>query len=448
MCRFIIALHFPPDKQNLPFPVMLQSIFTYIFTNETFRGKPMKPSFSSRLKDFLQGAFSPVRLGLLLLIASYFAGTGIGWLSRHPSFFSFFPWNMESSVSSPADPSSTDTSSTDTPVSTGLTSLSCAIPSLTAPSEGNWGLSFQQDGQLPTGNATIESLKKYDAYYAKDTDEKVIFLTFDAGYENGNTPMLEMLLSASSFSDFLNRTEYISEINSYDRQKLEEFIQVQEQIAAEEASLEEQKKDLESEQQELLAMQDDMKVKQNSVNSLISSTQANISQTNSELSSAQGKVNDINSQIARMEELEKQLEIQKAKEDAARMAEIKRQEAENNGEFSYVPSDSDLYLLGAIIQCEADGEPYEGKLAVGSVVMNRVRSSYFPNTVSGVIYQSGQFSPVASGRYALRLEQGVNNTCMQAAQEVLNGNITNSCLYFRTVIDGLEGTIIGHHIFY
>ena len=150
----------------------------------------MKPSFSSRLKDFLQGAFSPVRLGLLLLIASYFAGTGIGWLSRHPSFFSFFPWNMESSVSSPADPSSTDTSSTDTPVSTGLTSLSCAIPSLTAPSEGNWGLSFQQDGQLPTGNATIESLKKYDAYYAKDTDEKVIFLTFDAGYENGNTPAI------------------------------------------------------------------------------------------------------------------------------------------------------------------------------------------------------------------------------------------------------------------
>ena len=323
--------------------------------------------------------------------------------------------------------------------------FSAAVPTS---SEGNWGLSFQTDGEPPVGNATFDELKKFDAFYAQDTGEKVIYLTFDAGYENGNTPMLEMLLSASSFSDFLNRTEYISEINSYDRQKLEEFIQVQEQIAAEEASLEEQKKDLESEQQELLAMQDDMKVKQNSVNSLISSTQANISQTNSELSSAQGKVNDINSQIARMEELEKQLEIQKAKEDAARMAEIKRQEAENNGEFSYVPSDSDLYLLGAIIQCEADGEPYEGKLAVGSVVMNRVRSSYFPNTVSGVIYQSGQFSPVASGRYALRLEQGVNNTCMQAAQEVLNGNITNSCLYFRTVIDGLEGTIIGHHIFY
>ena len=192
----------------------------------------------------------------------------------------------------------------------------------------------------------LEAAKQQSASQYEDMKIRIRYM-----YENGNTPMLEMLLSASSFSDFLNRTEYISEINSYDRQKLEEFIQVQEQIAAEEASLEEQKKDLESEQQELLAMQDDMKVKQNSVNSLISSTQANISQTNSELSSAQGKVNDINSQIAQMEELEKQLEIQKAKEDAARMAEIKRQEAENNGEFSYVPSDSDLYLLGAIIQC-------------------------------------------------------------------------------------------------
>ena len=135
----------------------------------------------------MQGAFSPVRLGLLLLIASYFAGTGIGWLSRHPSFFSFFPWNMESSVSSPADPSSTDTSSTDTPVSTGLTSLSCAIPSLTAPSEGNWGLSFQEEGKTPVGNATVEELAKYGAFYAQPTEEKVIYLTFDAGYENGNT---------------------------------------------------------------------------------------------------------------------------------------------------------------------------------------------------------------------------------------------------------------------
>lgn len=114
----------------------------------------------------------------------------------------------------------------------------------------------------------------------------------------------------------------------------------------------------------------------------------------------------------------------------------------------YVPTDSDQYLLGAIIQCEAGGESYDGKLAVGSVVINRVKSSYFPNSVSGVIYQSGQFSPVASGRLAYRLEAGVDGSCLQAAQDVLNGNITVGCLYFRQNNGIIQGTVIGNHVFY
>ena len=60
--------------------------------------------------------------------------------------------------------------------------------------EGNWGLSFQEEGQPPVGNATSTELAQYNAYYAADTDEKVIYLTFDAGYENGNTaPILDAL---------------------------------------------------------------------------------------------------------------------------------------------------------------------------------------------------------------------------------------------------------------
>ena len=62
-----------------------------------------------------------------------------------------------------------------------------AVP---ASAEGNWGLSFQDDGQPPTANASFEELKQYDAYYAQDTDEKVLYLTFDAGYENGNTEQI------------------------------------------------------------------------------------------------------------------------------------------------------------------------------------------------------------------------------------------------------------------
>lgn len=56
--------------------------------------------------------------------------------------------------------------------------------------DGNWGLSFQQDGEPPVANASYEELKKYNAYYAEDTNEKVIYLTFDAGFENGNTPAI------------------------------------------------------------------------------------------------------------------------------------------------------------------------------------------------------------------------------------------------------------------
>lgn len=56
--------------------------------------------------------------------------------------------------------------------------------------DGNWGLSFQEDGQPPVANASFDELKKYNAYYAENTDEKALYLTFDCGYENGNTPAI------------------------------------------------------------------------------------------------------------------------------------------------------------------------------------------------------------------------------------------------------------------
>lgn len=66
---------------------------------------------------------------------------------------------------------------------------SAALDALLLPSS-NWGLSFPNEGERPTGNASIEELSAYNAHYASNTDKKVIFLTFDAGYENGNTPAI------------------------------------------------------------------------------------------------------------------------------------------------------------------------------------------------------------------------------------------------------------------
>ena len=112
--------------------------------------------------------------------------------------------------------------------------------------------------------------------------------------------------------------------------------------------------------------------------------------------------------------------------------------------------EGDRYLLANLIYCEAGGEPYEGKLAVASVVINRVLSSKFPNTVVGVVYQNKQFSPVASGRLDLALAAGqANAQCYQAADAAMSG-ATNvgQCVFFRTPVEGLSGINIGGHVFY
>ena len=108
---------------------------------------------------------------------------------------------------------------------------------------------------------------------------------------------------------------------------------------------------------------------------------------------------------------------------------------------------SELDMLAAIIQCEAEGESYKGKVAVGAVVLNRVKSNKFPNTIAEVIKQKGQFSPVASGRFARVLSKGANEECYRAAKDALNGsNPIGNCLFFNTGYG--KGFRIGNHQFY
>ncbi|MCC8104870.1 MAG: polysaccharide deacetylase family protein [Clostridiales bacterium] len=91
------------------------------------------------------------------------------------------------------------------------------------PTEGNWGLSFQEEGQPPVANATKEELAQYDAYYAGDTEEKVIYLTFDCGYENGNTPaILEALKKHGVSATFFVVGNFVSDNAELPRQMLAE----------------------------------------------------------------------------------------------------------------------------------------------------------------------------------------------------------------------------------
>lgn len=111
-------------------------------------------------------------------------------------------------------------------------------------------------------------------------------------------------------------------------------------------------------------------------------------------------------------------------------------------------STSDLTLLSAIIFCEAGGESYAGQVAVGAVVLNRVKSSSFPNSISGVVYQSGQFSPVANGALSRALSNGNYRHCTSAAQAALAGSDNTGGAKFFHRVNGAAGLVIGNHVFY
>lgn len=296
-------------------------------------------------------------------------------------------------------------------------------------------------------------------------------------YENSDSSMLDLFLGAHSMSELLNRVEYFSQIVEYDRDQLKEYQDLL-------TGLEEKKQLYEGQKEELTALRQEQQEQIEQLTVLVADARDDLKDASADTRDAADALEDLDEKLKKQEDYqevleaqlayEEQLEAQKAAEDKARMEEIrrqeeelkrkreeeekKRQEAENGGgtddgsgeDHTDEPpaSAEDLELLACIIQCEAEGEPYAGKLAVGSVVMNRVASSSFPNTIMGVIYQPGQFSPVASGRMAARVAAGANSECRQAAQEVLNGNITVPYLYFRRDNGTIDGYVIGHHVFY
>lgn len=110
-------------------------------------------------------------------------------------------------------------------------------------------------------------------------------------------------------------------------------------------------------------------------------------------------------------------------------------------------STSELDLMAAIIECEAGGESYEGKIGVGAVIMNRIRSGEFPNTLSEVIYQSGQFEPVWTGKLSNVLARGASEACYEAARDVYAGaNTIGDRLFFHA--GSGSGLTIGNQTFY
>ena len=101
----------------------------------------------------------------------------------------------------------------------------------------------------------------------------------------------------------------------------------------------------------------------------------------------------------------------------------------NNVSLAKTTNTSDVQLMARAINGEARGEPYEGQVAVGAVILNRVKDSRFPNSISGVIYQPGAFTAVSDGQINAAISEG--STVYKAAQDAMNGwDPTSGCVYY------------------
>ncbi len=259
-------------------------------------------------------------------------------------------------------------------------------------------------------------------------------------YERNDTSYLNAIISAGSLAEMLNVADYFEKIAAYDRSMLDEY-------KANRVLIEEQEKQLKADRAVLENLKIMAEAEKNKVAGLISQTANSIANFSDQISAEEEKARNYEAELKRKEEdltyLKKKLaEEMKISQSAANST------WRNISDVKF--AEGDRYLLANLIYCEAGGEPYEGQVAVGSVVINRVLSSVFPDSVVGVIYQKKQFSPVASGRLQLALASNkATADCYRAADEAMSG-VTNvgNCLFFRTPIEGLSGINIGGHVFY
>ena len=281
----------------------------------------------------------------------------------------------------------------------------------------------------------LESARERETSQYKAMKKRIQFM-----YEESQSLYLEIIFKAKTFSDFITLNNYIDSLAGYDQSKFEEYKETRIEIEDLEAKLQSEKVDLE-------VLKAEAETEKASVMEVIGQTSKKVLEYDELIDTAEETLKAREQELADTEaDLEKALAQY---EEEKRLAQLARQSAWRDiSEVTF--EEGDRYLLANLIYCEAGGEIYEGKVAVGAVVINRVLSSKYPDTVTGVIYQKSQFSPAGSGRlaYALSVDKATDD-CYRAADEAMSG-VTNvgNCLYFRTPIPGLTGQQIGNHIFY
>ncbi len=260
-------------------------------------------------------------------------------------------------------------------------------------------------------------------------------------YESGASyGYLNFLFNSDNFADFLNKSDYIEQINQYDQKMLRKYEESRKDVEQKEAQLTQELEDLHT-------LQEEVNAEKSKVAELVRKTSQNVASYSDQIADAEETIDALESMIDEQEQdiaaLQKQYEEELAKSRLAAQSSWR-----DISEVKF--EEGDRMLLANLIYCEAGAEPYSGQVAVGAVVINRVLSSRYPNTIVGVIYQNKQFSPVNDGHLALALANDrATASCYQAADEAMSG-VTNvgHCVYFRTPIPGINGIRIGGHVFY
>ena len=324
-----------------------------------------------------------------------------------------------------------------------LTSLSAEITDLASKIEDTDA--SVQKAELDLAAAKLDEQLQYDAM-----KKRIKYM-----YETGNTSLLQIIFSSESMGDFLNKAEFVKNITEYDRNMLDELQKVHELVAKKDS-------DLKAEQASLAEMKTNLDQQEQELNDKISSTSGELQASSEALAKAKEAQAAAAAALKKKQEEEAAAEKQK-KEEAANAAASNTSGSSGNtdsgssgGNTTITVPDTpaettDLVLFAAILQCEAGGYNYDGILAVATVIMNRVASPLYPNTISGVVYQSGQFAPTWDGSLSRVLQSGPVSLCYQVAQEALGGArlaSVSGCYQFRSASTGMSGINVGGNVFF
>ncbi len=267
-------------------------------------------------------------------------------------------------------------------------------------------------------------------------------------YESGDTMYMALLRGSATYSDYINRNSYMEMFAEYSQNNINNLVETGKALKETQSEYEKELIELEQEKEELDEYEDAVAKQHSEIQTMVDETARKVLSYGNEIDDAEARLKEYEAELARQEDDIEVLEARLAEE-----SKITRQAAASEWrDISGVAyADGDRKLLANLIWCEAGNEEYVGQVAVGAVVMNRVTSSVFPDTMVGVIYQKGQFTPASSGRLALALSlDSATESCYKAADAAMSGvNNIGSCLYFRTPTSRVTPKyVIGGHYFY